>query len=82
MLVAAGFLNNLVLEAEGRRILVKGRTAKEMTLVEDSPQKEVHRERLVTTVVALDLDGGHIEDIESSDGSQEDATEELEGIAA
>ena len=63
MLVAAGFLNNLVLEADGRRILVKGRTGKEMELVEDSPQKEVHRERLVTTVVALDLDGGHIEDI-------------------
>ncbi len=63
MLVAAGFLNNLVLEADDRRILVKGRTGKEMTLVEDSPQKEVHRERLVTTVVALDLDGGHIEDI-------------------
>ena len=63
MLVAAGFLDNLVLESEGRRILVKGRTGKEMTLVEDSPQKEVHREKLVTTVVALDLDGGVIEDI-------------------
>ena len=63
MLVAAGFLDNLVLESEGRRILVKGRTSKEMTLVEDSPHKEVHREKLVTTVVALDLDGGHIEDI-------------------
>ena len=63
MLVAAGFLDNLVLESEGRRILVKGRTGKEMALVEDSPQKEVHREKLVTTVVALDLDSGHIEDI-------------------
>ena len=63
MLVAAGFLDNLVLEAEGRRVLVKGRTAKEMTLVEDSPQREVHRERLVTTVVALDLGDGAIEDI-------------------
>ena len=63
MLVAAGFLDNLVLESGDRRILVKGRTGKEMALVEDSPQKEVHRERLVTTVVALDLDGGHIEDI-------------------
>ena len=63
MLVAAGFLDNLVLESEERRILVKGRTSKEMMLVEDSPQKEVHREKLVTTVVALDLDGGHIEDI-------------------
>ena len=37
MLVAAGFLDNLCLEAEGRRILVKGRTSKEMVMVEDSP---------------------------------------------
>ena len=63
MLVAAGFLNNLVLEGDGRRILVKGRTSKEMELVEDTPQKEVHREKLVTTVVALDLNSGEIEDI-------------------
>ena len=63
MLVAAGFLNNLVLEAEGRRILVKGRTSKDMVLVEDAPEKEVHREKLTTTVVALDLDDGRIEDI-------------------
>ena len=63
MLVAAGFLDNLVLEGDGRRILVKGRTSKAMELVEDSPEKEVHRERLVTTVVALDLDVGEITDI-------------------
>ena len=63
MLVAAGFLNNLALEAGGRRMLVKGRTSKEMELVEDSPEKEVHRERLNTTVVALDLDDGEIVDI-------------------
>ena len=56
MLVATGFLDNLCLEADGRRVLVKGRTSKEMTLVEDTPEKEVHRERLKTTVVALDLD--------------------------
>ena len=63
MLVAAGFLDNLCLEAEGRRILVKGRTSKEMVMVEDSPEKEVHREKLKTTVVALDLNGGEITDI-------------------
>ncbi len=63
MLVAAGFLNNLVLEADDRRILVKGRTSKDMVLVEDAPEKEVHREKLTTTVVALDLDDGRIEDI-------------------
>ena len=62
-LVAAGFLDNLVLEGDGRRILVKGRTSKEMVMVEDAPEKEVHREKLTTTVVALDLDGGQIEDI-------------------
>ena len=63
MLVAAGFLNNLVLEGDGRRILVKGRTSKDMVLVEDAPEKEVHREKLTTTVVALDLVDGQIEDI-------------------
>ena len=63
MLVAAGFLDNLCLEAGDRRILVKGRTSKETTLVEDSPEREVHRERLNTTVVALDLDDGEITDI-------------------
>ena len=63
MLVAAGFLDNLCLEADGRRILVKGRTSKEMVIVEDSPEKEVHREKLKTTVVALDLPGGEITDI-------------------
>ena len=65
MLVAAGFLDNLVLEGDGTRKLVKGRTSKAMELVEDSPEKEVHREKLTTTVVALDLDDGLIEDIEA-----------------
>ena len=63
MLVAAGFLDNLVLEADGRRILVKGRTTKEMVLAEETENTEVYRERLKTTVVALDLDGGEIIDI-------------------
>ncbi len=63
MLVAAGFLDNLCLEADGRRVLVKGRTSKEMTLVEETPEKETYRERLKTTVVALDLDDGEITDI-------------------
>ena len=63
MLVAAGFLDNLCLQAEGRRILVKGRTGKEMVLVEETPETETYRERLCTTVVALDLDDGEITDI-------------------
>ena len=63
MLVAAGFLDNLCLESDGRRILVKGRTSKEMALVEITSEKETYRERLKTTVVALDLDDGQITDI-------------------
>ncbi|MCY3883197.1 MAG: DUF6094 domain-containing protein [Chloroflexi bacterium] len=63
MLVAAGFLDNLQLEADGVRILVKGRTNKEMVLVETTPEKETYRERLRTTVVALDLDSGEVSDI-------------------
>ena len=63
MLVAAGFLDNLELEAEGRRIVVKGRTSKEMILVETTPEKEIYRERLRTSIVALDLHGGAITDI-------------------
>ena len=63
MLVAAGFLDNLQLEGEDGRILVKGQTSKEMVLVETTPEKETHRERLRTTVVALDLDSGEVSDI-------------------
>ena len=63
MLVAAGFLDNLALEADGRRVLVKGRTAKEKALVEETETTEVYREKLKTTVVALDLDSGDITDI-------------------
>ena len=63
MLIAAGFLDNLSLEADGQRILVKGKTTKEQVLVEDTPDKEVFRERLRTTVVALDLHDGGITDI-------------------
>ncbi len=65
MLVAAGMLDNLELESEGSRILVKGRTAKELVLVDETPDKEVYRERLRTTVVALDLDTGAIEEIDA-----------------
>ena len=38
-------------------------------MVEDSPEKEVHREKLKTTVVALDLHGGVDHRHRSIDGS-------------
>ncbi len=63
MLVAAGFLDNLCLEADGSRILVKGRTSKSFVLAETTDKTETYRERLRTTVVALDLNSGEITDI-------------------
>ena len=65
MLVAAGFLDNLELESGDSRILVKGRTAKELVLVEETPEKEVYRERMRTTVVSLDLQTGESTDIDA-----------------
>ena len=65
MLVTAGFLDNLELESGNSRILIKGRTAKEMILVDETPEKEVYRERMRTTVVALDLQTGEITDIDA-----------------
>ena len=62
MLIAAGFLDNLVLEDGDDRILVKGRTTKEVQ-VTHTEHKEIHREHLKTTVVALDLNSGQILDI-------------------
>ena len=64
MLVAAGFLDNLQLEADGQSNPRQGaHLSKEMILVDDTPEKEVFRERLKTTVVALGLDDGEITDI-------------------
>ena len=63
MLVAAGFLDNLVLESEDQRILVKGRTTKDMVLVDETPNKEIYREQMKTTIVSLDLQTGDFADI-------------------
>ena len=63
MLTAAGFLDNLCLQADGQRILVKGRTTKEKVLAEATAETETYRERLRTTVVALNLGDGEITDI-------------------
>jgi len=65
MLVAAGFLDNLELEANGSHILVKGRTWKSFVLVDETPEREVFQERLRTTVVALDLKSGAISEIDA-----------------
>lgn len=70
VLIAAGFLNNILLEGDpstgsgqaGRRMLVKGRTYKESVPVESGdPEVEIEREVLRTSVVALDLRSGRFE---------------------
>jgi hypothetical protein len=65
VLIPAGFLNNILLEADGHRVLVKGRTYKENIAVEsDDPDVEIEREVLRTSVVTLDLHSGRFEVIE------------------
>jgi hypothetical protein len=65
VLIAAGFLNNILPEAAGRRVLVKGLTYKESVPVEsDDPEVEIEREVLRTSVVALDLRTGRFEVIQ------------------
>jgi hypothetical protein len=62
VLIAAGFLNNILLEADGRRVLVKGRTYKETIPIEsEDPDVEIEREVLRTSVVALELRSGEFE---------------------
>jgi hypothetical protein len=69
VLIAAGFLNNILLESGDRRLLVKGRTFKVSIPVEsDDPDVEIEREVLRTSVMALDLDSGTFEAIEQGGG--------------
>jgi len=64
-MVAAGFLNNIVLDDGARRVLVKGRVAKVSRSVESAdPDVEVEREFLRTSVVMLDLQTGVFEQID------------------
>jgi single-stranded DNA-binding protein len=73
VLIAAGFLNNILLESDGRRVLVKGRTYKESVPVESGdPEVEIEREVLRTSVVALDLRTGYFDVIEQARGQIQD----------
>ena len=76
MLVAAGFLDNLTLEADGKRVLVKGRTTKKMELVEATPDSETWRDRMHTTIRVLDLDTGEIQDVETKGKPKRGAEDE------
>lgn len=67
VLMVAGFLNNLVLEGQGRRLLVKGRTYKESIDVDsDDPDTKIERDVIRTSVVTLDLDTAEFEVVQQS----------------
>jgi len=85
VLIAAGFLNNILLEAgpstgsgqAPRRILVKGRTYKEMVPVDSGdPDLEVEREVLRTSVMALDVRTGRFEVIQQGGSTDAEDVEE------
>lgn len=58
MLIAAGLLQNLVLEGEDETLLIKGRTYKVAEEVEGDEDEEVVRDRFVTEIVAINLSTG------------------------
>ncbi|MBE7518327.1 MAG: class I SAM-dependent methyltransferase [Thermoflexaceae bacterium] len=65
VLIAAGFLDNALIEDGSRRVLVKGRITKVSRPIESAdPDVEVERQFLRTSVVMLDLETGEFEDIQ------------------
>jgi predicted RNA methylase len=61
MLIAAGLINNQILEANGRRLLIKGTAKKVIDRFEEETEKGMkitERERIVTQINAFDLNTG------------------------
>ena len=66
MLMAAGFLDNIAIQSpEGRRILVKGRTVKELKTIEDTAEQTVVQERMTTTITTLDMATGEFKAVKA-----------------
>jgi len=61
MLIAAGLINNQILEANGKRFLIKGTSKKTIDRFEEETEKGIkitERERIVTQINAYDLKTG------------------------
>ena len=61
MLIAAGLINNQILEANGKRLLIKGTSKKAIDRFEEETEKGIkitERERIVTQINAFDLNTG------------------------
>ncbi len=81
LLIAAGLLNNVVLRQGGRRVLVKGRSRKELVRAESEDEHtDVQIEVLRTSVVVLDLDSGAVEVVDQ--GGRAEAAPERDAEAA
>lgn len=73
LLTASGLMDNVVLDNGCRRVLVKGRTYKEMVRVEsEDPRHQVHREMVRTTITLLDLDTSSVEQVDHSGTAADD----------
>ncbi|RJQ07869.1 MAG: class I SAM-dependent methyltransferase [Dehalococcoidia bacterium] len=66
VMVAAGFLDSVVLHSGQQRLLVKGRTYKEsISVYSPDPEVEVEREVMRTSVAVLNLRTGEVEVIDT-----------------
>ena len=68
MLIAAGFLNNMLLEQDGQRIIVKGRTSKNQVRINHQNGRnrmleEVWQERMRINITTLDLRTGEFTEL-------------------
>lgn len=63
LMAAAGLLNNLTLEDNDTRVIIKGRTTKQHVLAEDSKFSQKWQDRLTTTLTVLDLENGEITEV-------------------
>jgi hypothetical protein len=77
LLVAAGLLNNCALRQGEHRVLVKGRTYKELVQVDsDDEDIEVRREVIRTSIAVLDLGTGALEIIEQHGNPRDESAEQ------
>jgi len=68
MLIAAGLMRNLLLEKDGKRLLIKGRTRKVQEKVDSGEENtEIVRDRFLTEITSLDLNTGDIEELDEAD---------------
>ena len=59
-LIAAGFINNHILELGDERLIVKGRTVKELVVVHEDDTQLVEKEVSRTSIMTLDLRTGEL----------------------